>query len=254
MNSRPLHRQRMMDLRILQTEQADLHLMRVGQRVFIKPLPLYLLNHAFWKEYLCEDEELHKSACGFLLSYIWLICSRLDLRIAKEENLCLVPAVVEWTWWKSFVAEFEKKIDMNALDQVNMRYQFGELRLSRVNSIYRIRFFHTHFIRGYLYGYNRYVVFFQRNFSWILIIFVYFSLVLAAMQVGVSVDPLQKSVPFGRASYGFVVFSMVLVAFALGCITILFASIFFINMILAIKHDKVQRHEREKLAKQRKGI
>lgn len=99
---------------------------------------------------------------------------------------------------------------MNALDQVNKRYHFGDLRLGRINSIYRTRFMFTHFVRGYLYGYNRYVVFFQRNVGWILIVFAFFSLVLSAMQVAlVGVPPLKDSAYFRRASYGFVVFSIV---------------------------------------------
>jgi hypothetical protein len=59
------------------------------------------------------------------------------------------------------------------------------------------------------YGYNRYVIFFQRNFSWILIVFVFFSLVLSAMQVGAGLKELEDNYAFLRASYVFVVFSMV---------------------------------------------
>jgi hypothetical protein len=59
------------------------------------------------------------------------------------------------------------------------------------------------------YGYNRYVIFFQRNFSWILIVYVFFSLVLSAMQVGSGLDELKENYAFLRASYIFVVFSMV---------------------------------------------
>jgi hypothetical protein len=41
-------------------------------------------------------------------------------------------------------------VDINSLEHVNQRWQFGDLRLGRVNSTYRIRYFHTHFVRGYL--------------------------------------------------------------------------------------------------------
>ncbi|KAF2763317.1 hypothetical protein EJ05DRAFT_496144 [Pseudovirgaria hyperparasitica] len=261
LNARQLHRYVMLDIRILRTEQTDMHVLRVSNRMFVKPLPAYLLSYDFWKKYLCgpptgqseDDRALHKRACGLLMSYVWLIRSELDMKIAKDEHL--VPKDVNWHWWKAFVADLlaDGHLDANSLKQCDMRYHYGELRLSRINTIYRIRFFHTHFIRGYLYGYNRYVVFFQRNFGWMLVIFVYFSLVLSAMQVGVSVPPLQDNVAFQRASYGFVVFSIVLVAAIVGIIGLLFVAIFAINTILSIRHSLLQSRERRKLAKAKKG-
>ncbi|CAG8014430.1 unnamed protein product [Penicillium salamii] len=210
LNARPIHRQKMMGFDIILTEQADLHLLKFSNKIFIKPLPDYMLNFLFWEMYLCKSEDLHKSACGILLSYVWLICSPLDLKLAHK--LDLLPSEITWLQWKSFVAEFILHVDPNTLDKVNKRYHFGELRLGRINSIYRIRFFFTHFIRGYLYGYNRYVVFFQRNFAWIFIVLVYFSLVLTAMQVGATIPPLNTNTAFLRASYGFSVFSIITVA------------------------------------------
>ncbi|KKK19202.1 hypothetical protein ARAM_004774 [Aspergillus rambellii] len=181
LNARPLQRQKMMGLDVVLTEQADLHLLKFSNKLLLKPLPEYILAHDFWATYLCGSRELHACACGLLLSYVWLVCSPLDLKMAHQ--LDLLPGSVSWPAWKTLVADFARHVDLNALDQVNRRYHFGELRLGRVNSIYRVRFFFSHFVRGYLYGYNRYVVFFQRNFAWILVVFVYFSLVLSAMQV-----------------------------------------------------------------------
>lgn len=251
LNARPLHRYVMLDMRLLRTEQADMHILRVGDRVFLKPLPHYLLSYRFWHEYLCADPELHKLACGLLVSYVWLIITDLDLKIARENHL--LPLNADWRWWKSFVSCLLSKIDANSLDQVNKRYHYGELRLARVNTIYRIRFAHTHFIRGYLYGYNRYVVFFQRNFGWMVVIFAYFSLVLSAMQVGVSVDRLEKHKAFMDASYGFVVFSIVLVAAIVGFVVVLFVGIFTTNTILSIRHTYRKRKYRKALARERKN-
>ncbi|KAJ5901835.1 hypothetical protein N7495_002363 [Penicillium taxi] len=248
LNARPIHRQKMMGFDILLTEQADLHLLKFSNKIFVKPLPDYILDFMFWDKYLCESEELHKSACGILLSYIWLICSPLDLKLAHK--LDLLPCEITWIWWKSFVAEFISNVDVNALDQVNKRYHFGELRLGRINSIYRTLFFSTHFIRGYLYGYNRYAVFFQRNFAWILIVLVYSSLVLTAMQVGATIPPLNTNYAFQRASYGFAVFSIVTVATVVCFVGVLFAIIFLINMVLAISHEKKKRRDREILARE----
>ncbi|KAF2187369.1 hypothetical protein K469DRAFT_725395 [Zopfia rhizophila CBS 207.26] len=251
MRARPLHRYKMMGIDVLYTQQMDLHLLKFSNRLLLKPLPEWMLSHEFWEDHICESKELHKSACGFLLSYIWLLCSPLDLKLAHDHFL--LPSFITWHWWKEFVKEFHSNIDMNALDQVNKRYHFGDLRLGRINTIYRTRFMFTHFVRGYLYGYNRYVVFFQRNFSWILIVFVFFSLVLSAMQVGAGVPSLQDNDMFLRASYGFVIFSMVSVAFILCAVGIIFFIIFFFNMAAAISHDKKERREREKLAQVRKN-
>lgn len=217
----------------------------------LKPLPEWMLSHEFWEKHICGRQELHESACGFLLSYVWLLTTPLDLKLAHDHFL--LPSFITWHWWKEFVKEFCEHIDINALDQVNKRYHFGDLRLGRINSIYRSRFMFTHFVRGYLYGYNRYVVFFQRNFSWILIVFVFFSLVLSAMQVGAGVPPLQNNAVFLRASYGFVVFSMISALFVLALVGIIFFVIFFFNMAAAISHDKSKRRAREKLALDRKN-
>ena len=250
LSARPLHRQQMMGFEVLHTEQVDLHLLKFSTRLLIKPLPDYILNYEFWETHLCESKDLHQSACGFLLSYIWLICSPLDLRLARR--LDLIPSYITWPWWKTFVTDFVSNIDVNALDQVNKRYHFGELRLGRINTTYRMRFMFTHFVRGYLYGYNRYVVFFQRNFGWVLIVFAFFSLVLSAMQVGVAVPPLNDDPTFQQASYGFVVFAITSVAVLLGFVGITFVIIFFFNMAAAISHEKSERLNREKLADERK--
>lgn len=249
LNARPLQRQKMMGFDVILTDQMDLHLLKFSHRLLIKPLPEYILNYNFWKEYLCESKEQHESASGLLLSYVWLICSPMDMKIAHE--LDVLPSDITWSWWKTFVTDFVSHIDVNALDQVNRRFHFGELRLGRINSIYRIRFFFTHFIRGYLYGYNRYVVFFERKFAWVLGVFIYFSLVLSAMQVGLTVPPLNSNQVFQRASHGFVIFSIIVVVFFLGFLGILFASIFLFNMMAAILHSRRKRLEREQLARKR---
>ncbi|KAL5371507.1 hypothetical protein DPSP01_014218 [Paraphaeosphaeria sporulosa] len=250
MRARALHRYKMLGMEALPTTQMDLHLLRFSNKLMIKPLGEYMLSYSFWLDHLCDKEELHKAACGFLLSYIWLLTTPLDLKLAHE--LFLIPSFVTWNWWKSFVADFTKVIDVRALDQVNKRFHFGDLRLGRINSVYRIRYAHTHFVRGYLYGYNRYVVFFQRKFSWILVVFVFFSLVLAAMQVGASVDPLQQNHEFLKSCYGFVVFSMVSVAAVLGVIGGLFFFIFFFNMVTAIGQAKRWEIKRMKMAEERR--
>jgi succinate dehydrogenase/fumarate reductase cytochrome b subunit len=252
MNARALHRQVMNNRKIVQTEQADLHLLYYNDVLLLKPLPAYLLCPAAWNEYLVKDPKLHQNASGFLLSYIWLIRSPLDFELAKEAYL--LPPLLTWPSWKLLVPQFLQVIDATALDQVNKRYQFGELRLGRINTIYRThpKFFATHFVRGYLYGYNRYVVFFQRNVGWVLVVFVWFSLILSAMQVGTTVQGLETNSAFNKASYGFVIYSIVMVAVLLLFVGGIFVSIYVFNMFAAIHHAGAEQRRRAGLADQRK--
>jgi uncharacterized membrane protein len=252
MRARPLHRYKMYGYELLGTQQMDLHLLHYSNRLLIKPLPEYLLDTAFWKEHLCTDKTLHESATGWVLSYAWLVTSPLDLKIAHDN--ALLPAAITWTWWKMFVTDFLNNVNMNTLHQVNQRYHFGDLRLSRINTIYRTRYFHTHFVRGYLYDYNRYMVFFNRNFSWILILFVFLSLVLSAMQVGTALDELSSSRAFMKGSYGVVVLSMVSVAAVLSIVGLFFVGVFLFNMVAAIRHAASKEKERRRVRKEKERI
>ncbi|EOA83093.1 uncharacterized protein SETTUDRAFT_172826 [Exserohilum turcica Et28A] len=264
MRARPLHRYKMLGMEVVQTQQVDLHLLKFSTKLLVKPLAEWMVCHQFWTDWICkggdadgEREEgwLWKSAAGFLVSYVWLITTPLDLKIAHECSL--LPSFVTWHWWKTFVRDFIKHVDIDTLHQVNPRYQFGDLRLGRINTIYRIRYAHTHFVRGYLYGYNRYVIFFQRKISWILIVFVFFSVVLSAMQVGFSFpsdssESLQNKDAYLRASYVFVVFSMVSVVVILAFVLFIFVWIFTFNMVKAITHASSEQRKRKELAAQRK--
>lgn len=49
---RPLHHQLLIGRDIFVSERVDLHLVWGGGRIFIKPLPRYLLNPEFWRGYL----------------------------------------------------------------------------------------------------------------------------------------------------------------------------------------------------------
>jgi hypothetical protein len=252
LNARALHRQRMMNRKIVVTEQTDLHLLYHSSILFIKPLPAYLLSSVVWEQYFNNDNDLHKDACGLLLSYAWLIRSPIDFKIAEHETL--LPENLSWQQWKSIVHEFLTNVDANSLHQVNKRYHFGELRLQRINAAYRMipRLMIKNFVRGYLYGYNRYKALFQRSVGWVLVVLVWFSLILSAMQVGVSVPQLQGKQAFDNASYGFVVFSIVMVAALVLFIGGLFVVIYIYNMFAAITHANKEARRRTKLAEESK--
>lgn len=230
-NARPLHRQKMIERQILITEQADLHMVWHESRIFLKPLPDYIFDYEVWNSTICNDAALHASSCGFLLSYVWLLRHPSDLKIALD--LGLISPKINWENWIIFVDTLLSNTDYAASDTVNHRYHYGELRLSRLNTIYRILhiFEPKRFMLGYLPRYNRYAVFFERNFRWVVIVFLYMTIILTAMQVGLATTELQQDEMFQRASYGFAIFSIVLLVFIVFSEVFLFSLFFVFNFI-----------------------
>jgi len=248
-SARPLHRQLMMSRSIIVTEQADLHLTWEGSYMYIKPLPRYLLCSEFWKTHLQESTP-HDNACGFLLSYSWLICYKNDFVLATTGAQVppLLPDGVTWEQWQTVVEELyatdttdeevsegkERPLACNFT--FNKRYKYGELRLSRLNKIYRFvpLWWYRHLIRGYHYGYHRYSSFFSRNFAPLIVAFAYITVVLTVMQVGLAVDPLKDDSRFINTSYGFSVFSMVLIAAVIGIAVLLAVLLFLYNLVYTV--------------------
>lgn len=205
----PLHEQIMEKRTITVTEQASLHLVCPSRRIFIKPLPPYLLRHDFWAQHLCNDADLHKCGVGFLLSYAWLIRHESDLAIAEE--LHLVPKTISWKAWTLFVDSLLTYINCQAEPDscVNKRYLYGEVRLPRLNIVA----WYAPEMRGfkcYVKGYGQSSMFFKRNFEWMGLGFLYLVAILTAMQVGLAADHLKNNASFNRASYIFSVFCILL--------------------------------------------
>lgn len=111
--ARLLHRQRLLGRAVYLTEVADEHLVWHETYLLIKPLPEYLLSYSFWEDELCRDEALYQSTCGLLLSYVWLISTRSDLRIVHEVGV-LAPDV-QWQSWTMLVLDFLGCVDIHML-------------------------------------------------------------------------------------------------------------------------------------------
>ncbi len=236
-----LHRQKMMKREVVLTEQADLHLTWSASTVFVKPFPQYLGHHDFWTAHLCHQKELHGAACGFLYSYTWLISHESDFAIAQSLNL--IPRM-QWTQWRAYIQDVRRTIDRKPPEYINRRYQFGELRLRRLNWLYRFfgRPQDRSLIRGYFYNYRTYSSFFVRRFAWLFAVFAYVTIVLTAMQVGLATQRLQPSQSFQDASYGFVVFSIAapLIAVVTAAVT------FFIALLYNLADTLSTRRHQEK--------
>ena len=234
--ARALHHQLLIGRKIVIAERADLHLLWRDDRLHLKPVPDYLLNYDVWNGPLLKDRKSFENAKGFLLSYFWLIRHKSDFLIAQSENL--VSKDVTWEQWATFSMATFPNVFSSAFEGISPRYLYGELRLARVNLIYRLchktRNAKT-LVRGHFYGYHTYSSFVEQNFAWVLTLIVYITIVLTAMQVGLGTTELQSSSLFNRASYGFTVFSiMAPLGISFVVLSVLLILIFF-NLDYAVK-------------------
>lgn len=246
-SARPLHRQRLMNRTLLVTENPDEHLVWHESRIFIKPLPQYLLSHEFWAKHLCTNEKRHRYACGLLLSYAWLVSYPSDLKIAKEVRL--LPEDIEWARWTAFVADFLTHLNPHTLHQVDRRYQYGELRLNRLNLIYRTKSAALpmrHLINGFMSGPSWYQAFFERNFGWLIAVFFYVAVILSALQVGLATESLQANVGFQRASTWFASTSIIVVLVTIFVMFLLWVVLFWYHLLSTLQYCKYVKGKRAK--------
>ncbi|KAL0942190.1 UDP-N-acetylglucosamine transferase subunit alg13 [Colletotrichum truncatum] len=217
MPPRPLHYQTLTSREIHITENPELHLVWAKNRIFVKPIPRWLLDPDFWAIHLLgatEDgndnrnqpgprKDLVACALGFLFTYTALIAYESDFRIAVEKGL--VPPQMSWDRWKAFSAQI---VHNHCYASVNPRYWYGELRLSRLNKIYRIRL--GYLLRGYskVVSHAVYEDLLRDNFATLAAVLGYVVIVLTAMQVGLATDQLVGDKLFQNVSYGFTVFSI----------------------------------------------
>ncbi|KAH8586239.1 hypothetical protein B0O99DRAFT_644914 [Bisporella sp. PMI_857] len=241
---RPLHRQRLLGREIVITEDPTEHLVWHETRIFIKPLPMFLVDLECWNRKICKAKQLHEAACGFLLSYAWLVRHESDLRIAHEKGL--LPDFIHWATWTEFISDFLEHIDLQSLNGLSPRYQYGELRLSRLNKIYYItRFTWIDFVRGYMTTSTWYQDFFARNFAWLLAVFAVMSVALSAMQVALVVK--RGGTEFEYASYGFSIACLFLTAGTALALLLVWAVLFVYHLVSAQMNNRHVIQERRRV-------
>lgn len=240
---RPLHYQRLLGREIVVAERMDLHLIWTSGRIYIKPIPRFLLDPSFWNKYLacqhgpdcwqttdppCDSSKLRRCALGFLFSYAALICHESDFQVANDSHL--LPENIYWDDWRDFVAELDTKHIYNKIDE---RFRYGELRLGRLNKLQLVA-------SGakYLSSWSRYGDFFSENFTWLASTTVYIAVVLTAMQVGLATTSLADNEAFQRASYGFTIFAIIGPLAASGLILAVFVHMFISNCVWALSFRK----------------
>ena len=162
------------------TEHPGLHLVWYHDKIFLKPIPPYLLWGAFW-EYIKEaDREVWKAAAGFMRSYYYLIQYEIDFRKAMSSDLQLIPRLedrdpITFEEFVDLIADFHAISDQD----VAPRYSYGALRLTRLNHIARI------FLRKwtYLHLYPQWSDNLGRVVAPVVTLFAVFATILNSMQV-----------------------------------------------------------------------
>ena len=242
-NINALHRQRVKGREIIVTEEPRLHLVWIHNRIFIKPLPRYLLSHAFWEGYLDERSnklgkgrgDICRAAAGFLRTYRHLIRHETDFNIAQQEHLNLVPKDVDWPAFCRFTAE------LNSIDDaaVSRRYCYGELRLTRLNfyAPLLLRKFHFEQVHG------QYGDFFARLYGPILFVFALVSTILSSMQVALAAEQLvaMQWVSIWHVSRWFSVLSLVGSAVVAGWFVLLWLWMFLDEWVYTARRRMEKR-------------
>ncbi|EXL71844.1 hypothetical protein FOPG_12474 [Fusarium oxysporum f. sp. conglutinans race 2 54008] len=244
--ARPLHRQNLLMRTIYLTENPDEHLVWHDASLFIKPIPAYLLDYEFWEQDLCNDITLYESAYGLLMSYVWLVRHPSDLRVASRAGL--LPADIDWNNWVAFVTDLNVRLDSTMLCNVDRRYRYGELRLSRLNTLYRLGlagFSLRNVVYGFMSGSVRYTTFFERNFRWILAVFVYVTVILSAMQVALATDKFSNSDNFQQFSYGLALLSIAFVLAAVVTMLLVWWSLFWFHLLSTMQYCKQAASQRK---------
>lgn len=222
-NINPFHHQRVLLRAIIPCESSRLHLVWFDRTIYIKPLPEYLLNVKYYTDVICNDVELYGLIVGFLRSYCGLIQSPLDLAIAQE--IYLVPKEVTWQQWAGFRQAV--MVRTKAAD-VNKRFLYGELRLHRLDLIYRFTG------RGLVYFtvHRAYETYFREYFTVFATAFGFVAVILTAMQVLVAIDPIPKALL--TVCFRFSVAVLVLICVCFGYIGLVFLSLFLYNYIVTL--------------------
>ena len=218
-NISSLHHQRVLLRKIIPSEQARLHLVWFDRNIYVKPLPDNLLDIN-----RCPDTSFDSSGSllGFLSSYCSLIIYPIDLAIAKESHL-----ISEDVTWEQWVAFREAMILKTKDYHINKRYGYGELRLNRLDIIYRLTG------RGLTYFtvHRNYKTYFTQYFSLFVTVFAFAAVILAAMQVLVAIENIPEAVVV--TSYRFALAVLVGVCSCFAYVVSVFLFMFSYNFCLA---------------------
>ena len=177
------------------TENPQFHLIWYYDRLYIKPIPRYLLSYAFWNFLSTQPIELRRAITSSLPTYYISVISDY-IATNNKHQLTLIPKDdgsdasdhITFERFARFVDPFQKLPD----DSVSPGYRYGELRLSRRNICARI------FLRKLTFHHidAQWGAYLGRFLAPIFSFFAVLSVALNAMQVELGVQgSLQHSLP-----------------------------------------------------------
>ncbi|KAI9859402.1 MAG: hypothetical protein M1813_006739 [Trichoglossum hirsutum] len=196
-----LHSQRIWGRNIVVCEDASLHLLWYDDIIYIKPIPLYLLDRAFFDQHICKSTgDTRLLVNGFLESYRTLIRHPSDVKVATA--LGLLPETFTWGNWVEYVDTMMGSLSAAGAVHVNIRYQYGEINLRIVNWLILVLF------RGvrYHFPHGTYQNLQRRWLATIISVFSIIALALTAMQVLVGIQ--WVSIRTQKVSYWFAIVSL----------------------------------------------
>lgn len=226
-NINTLHHQRVLLRNIIPSELPRLHLIWFDRTIYIKPLPDCLLNSSYFSDQSTDSSGL---VVGFLRSYCKLIQYPVDLAIAKKTNL--ISKDITWDQWLTFR---ETILTQTKNSHFNKRYRYGELRLNRLDIIYRLTG------RGLTYFtvHREYKTYFAQYFSLFATVFAFVAVTLAAMQVLVGIRDIPETL--AETSYRFSVAVLVGVCLFFGYVFLVFLFMFLYNLALTRVAHRVDK-------------
>lgn len=219
---RSLYYQKFLRREIVIAEELDLHLVWAKSRIFIKPLPDFLLNYDFWEAHISCEPQLHRAACGLLYSYCGLIRFAYDLHVAQECHL--VNESLDYRAWTKFARTILPNLNPKDSTTMDTRFQYGELRLHRLDTIYRYspnKFSLSSILQGFPHALTESYVPFMEQYNNAVSAFGVIVIILSAFNVSLSAHSQSPDYDLQQAAYGFALFTMILCATVIGLFLVL---------------------------------
>lgn len=187
-NISQLHQQKVKGREIIITEESKLHMIWFYDKIYIKPMPRYLLSRECWQNCLLSPQQpcgsaqstILKSALGLLRSYAHMVKYESDLRIAQDKTLAIIPEFVSWEQWRLLRATLLAIRD----EEVSGRFTFGEIRLTRLNFYCKFLLSRTYYYRTY----RQYGDYFASYYPPLLFVFGVVSILLGSMQLAATIE------------------------------------------------------------------
>ena len=225
-----IHHHKVLLRTIIPSMLAKLHLVWFHRVIYIMPLPDYMLNASFYSDLICKDPDLYGDIIGFLRSYCLLIQFPIDLTIAKESHL--IPDELTWKQWYTLRQTILRETEASA---INKRYEYGELRLHRLDLINRLTcrkltFFTVH--REYQSYFADYLAVFATVFAFV-------ATILTAMQNVINIQDVPATLT--TTCYRFSIAVLVGICACFGYIGMIFIVLYTYNFARA-RSAKPRRH------------